>query len=44
MAWQHISPAVTMKAFKKCCIFNAVGGTYDMLWNGIEEDVKMETV
>jgi len=39
MAWQHISPGVTMKVFKKCCIFNAMDGTNDdMLWNGTEED------
>ena len=38
-AWQHISPKVTMKGFKKCCISNVVGGTDDgMLWNGTEED------
>jgi hypothetical protein len=30
---------VTVKGFKKCCIFNAVDGTNDdMLWNGSEED------
>ena len=33
-AWQHISPEVTIKEFKRCCISNAVNGTDDdMLWN-----------
>jgi len=44
-AWQHISPDVTVKGFKKCCIFNAVDETYDdMLWNDSEEvgDVRSE--
>jgi len=50
---QCISPEVTVKGFKKCCISIAVDGTDDMLWNGSEEDgnvrkmkvmtVKMET-
>jgi len=39
MAWQHISPEVSVKGFMKCCIANAVDGTDDdMLWNGSEED------
>ena len=38
MAWQHVSPEVTVKGFKKCCISNAVDGTDDMLWNGCEEN------
>jgi hypothetical protein len=38
MAWQHISPDMTVKGFKKCCISSAVDGTDDMLWNGSEED------
>jgi hypothetical protein len=38
-AWQCISPAVTVKSFKKCCISNVIGKTEDnMLWNGSEED------
>jgi hypothetical protein len=44
-AWQHISPEVTVKGFKKCCTFNAVDGTDgDMLWNGREKigSVKSE--
>jgi len=35
MAWQCMSPAVTLKGFKYCCISNAIDGTDDdMLWNG----------
>jgi hypothetical protein len=38
MAWQCISPEVTVKGLKKCCISNAVDRpTDDMLWNGSEE-------
>jgi hypothetical protein len=38
-AWQHISPKVNVKGFKKCCIFNAMDETDDdMLWNRSEED------
>jgi hypothetical protein len=43
MAWQHISPKVTVKGFKKCCTSFAVDGTNDpMLQNDSEkgEDVK----
>ena len=37
-AWQHVSPELTEKGFKQCCISNAVDGTDDdMLWNGSEE-------
>jgi len=39
MAWQYISPEVTVKSFKKCCISSAVDETDNgMLWNGSEED------
>jgi hypothetical protein len=39
MAWQCISPEVTVKGFKKCCISSTVDGTDDdMLWNDSEED------
>ena len=39
MAWQHISPEVTVKCFNKCCISTAVDETDDdMWWNGSEED------
>jgi hypothetical protein len=32
--WQRISPDVTVKSFRKCCVSNAVDGTDgDMLWN-----------
>jgi hypothetical protein len=34
MVWQHISPEVTVKGSKKCCISSAVDETGDMLWNG----------
>ena len=35
----HISTEVTVKGFKKCCIFSAVDETDDdILWNGSEED------
>jgi hypothetical protein len=38
-ACQRISPEVTVKGFKKCCISNGIEGTDDdMLWNGSEED------
>jgi len=39
MAWQRISPEMTMKGFKKCCISSAMDETDDdMLWNDGEED------
>jgi len=38
MAWQCISPEVTVKGFKKCCISCAVDVIVDMLWNGSGED------
>jgi hypothetical protein len=39
MAWQGISPEVTVKGFKKCCVFSALYETDgDTLWNGSEED------
>jgi hypothetical protein len=39
MAWQHISPEVSVKGFKKCCVSNAVDGTIDeKLWNDSEDD------
>ena len=38
-AWQCISPEVTVKCFKKCCMSSAVDESGDfMLWNGSEED------
>jgi hypothetical protein len=38
-AWQHISPEMTVKGFKMCCISNVMVGTdNDMLWNSSEED------
>jgi hypothetical protein len=36
---QHISPEMTVKGFKKCCISSTVDETDDdILWNGSEED------
>jgi len=29
-----------MEGFKKCCIYNAVDGTDDMVWNDGEDDVE----
>jgi hypothetical protein len=38
LAWQCISPEVTMKGFK-CCISNAMDGSKDdVLWNDRKED------
>jgi hypothetical protein len=38
-AWQRISPKVSVKGFKKCCISNAVDETdNDVLWKDSEED------
>jgi len=35
-----------VNGFKKCCIYSAMDGTDDMLWNDSKEawTVKMETV
>ena len=39
MAWQRISPELTVKGFKKCCLSSAVDGTDDgMLWNDSEDE------
>jgi hypothetical protein len=38
MAWQHISPEVSVKGSKKCCISIAVDETGDMLWIGSEDN------
>ena len=38
-AWQRISPDITVKGFKQCCVSSAMNGTDDdMLWNDSEED------
>jgi len=38
-AWQHISPEVTLKDFKKYFLYNAVQETDDaVLWNNSEEE------
>jgi hypothetical protein len=40
-SWQCISPEVTVKGFKKCCISTVVDETDDdMLWNGSEEECE----
>jgi len=31
MAWQRISPDVTVKGFKKCSISNSLNGTDDIV-------------
>jgi len=37
--WQSISPEVTVKGFKMCCLKNTVDeNDDDTLWNGSEED------
>jgi hypothetical protein len=37
-AWQSVSPEVTVKGFKKCCISSAVDGAEEYkLWNESEE-------
>ena len=39
MTWQPISPELSVKNFKKCCISNSMDETYDnMVWNGSEVD------
>jgi len=43
-AWQHISPVVDVKGFRKCCIFSALNGTDDgMSWNGIKENENVRS-
>ena len=37
MAWQHISPEVIVKCFKKWCASNAVDET-DVFWHVCAED------
>jgi len=43
MPWQCISPEVTLKGFKKCCISSVVDGTDDMLWNGSGNDADIRS-
>jgi hypothetical protein len=44
MAWQCISPELTVKCFKKYCIANAMNGTDDdMLWNNSEKDENVRS-
>ena len=43
-AWQWVSPEVTVKGFKKCCISNAGDkNDEDVLWNGSEEDGNVKS-
>jgi hypothetical protein len=45
IAWQRVSPEMTVKGCKKCCVSNTVSGTDGvMLWNGTAEngDVRSE--
>jgi hypothetical protein len=44
MAWQHISPEVNVKAFRKCCMSSALYGTDGgMLWEGSGNDVDVRS-
>jgi hypothetical protein len=43
-ALQRVSPEVTVKGFKKCCISSGMDGTDDMLWNGNEEDGSLRKI
>ena len=39
-----MSPELTVRGFKKCGVFNAMGGTDDdTLWNGSEEVVNVRS-
>ena len=43
-AWQHITPEVTVKGFRKCCISSAVDGTDGgMLWHSSQEDGNVKS-
>jgi len=37
MVWQLISPEVTVRDFRKCCISSAMEGTDDILWYDSDE-------
>jgi hypothetical protein len=41
MAWQHISPDVTVKGFMKCCTSSALDGTDEICLEG-DGDVRSE--
>jgi hypothetical protein len=43
-AWQHMSPGVIVKGFKKCCISSATDEIDDMLWYTREEDGNVRSV
>jgi hypothetical protein len=43
-AWHHISPEVTVRGFKKCCVSNEMDGTDDdTLCNGSEEEANVRS-
>jgi len=48
MAWQHASPGMNVKGFKKCCISSAMDGEDDddddVFWNDSEEDEDVRGV
>jgi hypothetical protein len=37
MAWQFISPELTVKCVQKCCISKAVDETDEMSWNDTQD-------
>jgi hypothetical protein len=43
-ALQIISPQVSVKGFKKCCISKGMDETDDMLWNGSEGDGSLRKI
>jgi hypothetical protein len=43
MARQCISPEVTVKGFKNCCMSSALDVIGDMLWNGSEKDGTVQS-
>jgi len=42
-AWQCMSPGVTVKGFKKCCISNTIDEIDDMFSHTSEEDGNVRT-
>jgi len=43
-AWKCISPEVSVKGFKECCMSNEMDGTDDdILWNDKEEDGNVKS-
>jgi hypothetical protein len=44
-AWHSISPEVTVKGFKMCCLTNTVDELDDdMLWNGSKGDGNVRSI